>query len=64
MANRERLKLQHDKKLSSIVTVEIVSTDTTYMFVDHMWEIMMGYKREEVVGRKAKEVIGCNKCRM
>lgn len=61
---RERLKLQHEKQLSSIVTVEMVDLDIKYVFVDHMWEIMMGYRREDVVGKAEKEVVGCNKCRM
>jgi PAS domain-containing protein len=42
----------------------MVDRDIRFIFVDHMWEIMMGYRREEVVGHKAKEVVGCSQCRM
>jgi hypothetical protein len=34
-----------------------------YIYVDSMWEMTMGYTREEVAGRCLKEVIGCPSCR-
>eukprot|EP00123_Amoebidium_parasiticum_P017942 comp24041_c1_seq2/m.43078 comp24041_c1_seq2/g.43078 ORF comp24041_c1_seq2/g.43078 comp24041_c1_seq2/m.43078 type:complete len:436 (-) comp24041_c1_seq2:42-1349(-) len=59
----ERSRLQHELKLGSIVTVEMVTADLRYIFVDHNWEIMYGYARHEVVGKLILDVLGCPKCR-
>eukprot|EP01135_Chromosphaera_perkinsii_P010995 Nk52_evm29s2309 gene=Nk52_evmTU29s2309 len=55
-------KVQTQLQIANIMTVEIVDMDMRYIFVDHMWEIVMGFGRGEVVGKFIKEVTGCAQC--
>lgn len=48
---------------ANIVTIEILDLERRFVFVDHMWEIVIGYSHKEVVGKMVKDVIGCPKCR-
>eukprot|EP00123_Amoebidium_parasiticum_P014322 comp22442_c0_seq1/m.33704 comp22442_c0_seq1/g.33704 ORF comp22442_c0_seq1/g.33704 comp22442_c0_seq1/m.33704 type:complete len:601 (-) comp22442_c0_seq1:62-1864(-) len=45
-----------------VQTVEILGPDFTYLFVDYMWEIVMGFSRHEVVNRFTKDLVGCKDC--
>lgn len=60
---QEKLRIQHSVQVSNIMTVEITDPEMRYIFVDHMWEIVLGYTKQEVIGRFLKEVVGCPSCR-
>ncbi|KNC86020.1 hypothetical protein, variant [Sphaeroforma arctica JP610] len=47
---------------ASITTVEITDSEERVVFVDHMWEIVMGYSRAEVVGSLIHSIVDCSSC--
>jgi PAS domain-containing protein len=62
-AETDRLQRESEKfALSSLVTVEITDADHRFLFVDHMWEIIFGYKRMDVIGQVSHNMTGCTRC--
>eukprot|EP00128_Syssomonas_multiformis_P015522 Colp12_sorted_trinity150504_noHs@15772 len=59
---QDRQLMQRQLQVANIMTVEISDLNHQYIYCDHMWEIVMGYSRHEVVGRYVREVIGCHQC--
>eukprot|EP01134_Creolimax_fragrantissima_P002580 CFRG2580T1 len=60
----KHMKSMNTMQLGNIITVEILTKDFTYMFVDHMWEVFLGYSRSEVLGKTFKDISACRNCEL
>eukprot|EP01135_Chromosphaera_perkinsii_P001116 Nk52_evm66s158 gene=Nk52_evmTU66s158 len=58
----EKRELDSQLKTASLVTVEIMDPEFNYVFVDSMWEIMMGFEKDEIIGRSSHNVTACTTC--
>ncbi|KNC87396.1 hypothetical protein, variant [Sphaeroforma arctica JP610] len=60
----KHMKSMNTMNMGNIITVEILSKDFTYIFVDHMWEVFLGYSRSEVLGKTFKDISSCRNCEL
>eukprot|EP01134_Creolimax_fragrantissima_P000416 CFRG0416T1 len=58
----EKASIELQMEAASITTVEITDSEDRVVFVDHMWEIVMGFSRHEVVGDLIHSIVDCSSC--
>eukprot|EP00124_Ichthyophonus_hoferi_P000316 Ihof_evm12s11 gene=Ihof_evmTU12s11 len=58
----EKEELIKKLEISSISTLEITDVNNRFIFVDPTWEIVLGYKRQEVVGKLVHDLVDCPTC--
>eukprot|EP00127_Corallochytrium_limacisporum_P006779 Clim_evm49s235 gene=Clim_evmTU49s235 len=58
----ENESVKNKASAATLFSVEMIAPDHTLIYVDHTWEIVMGYTFNEVVGKRAVSIGGCHLC--